>query len=77
LCSRGSGDTTCAFSVWTKFRFSKENFSVKRYIVCAVVGFFLFVLSLAAQTPSTGLTSAQVTPLIQFSDGATDAGGSP
>jgi hypothetical protein len=49
---------------------------MKRYIVCVVVGFFSFVLSLAAQTPSTGLTSAQVPPpLIQFSNVATDEGG--
>jgi len=47
---------------------------MKRRLGCAVVGFLLFVLSLAAQTASSGSTFA-VPPLIQFSNVATDEGG--
>ncbi len=48
---------------------------MKRRIVCMVVGFLLLVLSLAAQTSSSNATSAEVPPLIQFSNVATDEGG--
>jgi hypothetical protein len=41
-----------------------------------VVGFLLIVLSLAAQTASSGATSSQVPPLIPFSSVANDEGGS-
>jgi trimeric autotransporter adhesin len=41
-----------------------------------VVGFLLFVLSLAAQTASSGSNSSQVPPLIPFSSVASDEGGS-
>jgi hypothetical protein len=44
-------------------------------VVCVVVGFLLLVLSLAAQTASSNSASAQVPPLIQFSNIATDEGG--
>jgi hypothetical protein len=42
---------------------------------CVVVGFLLFVLSLAAQTASSGSASSQVPPLIPFSSIASDEGG--
>jgi hypothetical protein len=48
---------------------------MKLRISCVVVG-LLLVLSLAAQTASSGSTSSQVPPLIQFSNVATDEGGS-
>jgi hypothetical protein len=47
---------------------------MKLRISCVVVG-LLLVLSLAAQTASTGSPSLQVPPLIQFSNVATDEGG--
>jgi hypothetical protein len=50
---------------------------MKLGIGCVVVGFLSLILSLAAQTPSSSLASAQVPPpLIQFSNVATDEGGS-
>jgi hypothetical protein len=50
---------------------------MKLRIGCVVVGFLLFVLSLAAQTASSGSTSSQqVPPLIPFSSVASDEGGS-
>src|ERR1035438_2875228 len=48
---------------------------MKFRIGCVVVGFLLFVLSLAAQTASSSPTSSQVPPLIPFSSVATDEGG--
>src|SRR5271170_1412077 len=48
---------------------------MKLRIGSVVVGFLLLVLSLAAQTASNGSVSAQVPPLIQFSNVATDQGG--
>ena len=48
---------------------------MKLRIGCVVVGLLLFVLSLAAQTASSGSTSSQVPPLIPFSNVATDEGG--
>ncbi len=47
---------------------------MKLRISCVVVGFLLFVLSLAAQTAGSP-ASTQVPPLIQFSNVATDEGG--
>ena len=49
---------------------------MKLRIGCAVVGFLLFVLSLAAQTASSVSPSSQVPPLIPFSSVASDEGGS-
>ncbi len=49
---------------------------MKLRIGCVVVGFLLCVLSLAAQTASSGSTSSQVPPLIPFSSVASDEGGS-
>jgi hypothetical protein len=50
---------------------------MKLRIGCVVVGFLSLVLSMAAQTSSSSLASAQVPPpLIQFSNVATDEGGS-
>jgi hypothetical protein len=51
------------------------NMNVKRRIVCLVVGFLSLVLSLAAQTSGSSPASAQVPPLIPFSNIATDEGG--
>jgi hypothetical protein len=48
---------------------------MKLRIGCVMVGFLLFVLSLAAQTASSSVASSQVPPLIQFSNVATDEGG--
>ena len=48
---------------------------MKLRIGCVVVGLLLFVLSLAAQNASSGSTSSQVPPLMQFSNVATDEGG--
>jgi hypothetical protein len=43
---------------------------------CVLVGFLSLVLSISAQTSSSTLATAQVPPLIQFSNVATDEGGS-
>lgn len=48
---------------------------MKLRIGCVVVGFLSLILSLAAQTSGSGPASAQVPPLIQFSNVATDEGG--
>jgi hypothetical protein len=48
---------------------------MKLRISGVVVAFLLFVLSLAAQTASSGSASSQVPPLIQLSNVATDQGG--
>jgi hypothetical protein len=48
---------------------------MKLRIVCVVVAFLSFALSLASQTASNISASAQVPPLIQFSNIATDQGG--
>jgi trimeric autotransporter adhesin len=49
---------------------------MKLRIGCVAVGFLLFVLSMAAQTSGSSPASAQVPPpLIQFSNVATDEGG--
>ena len=48
---------------------------MKLRAACVVVGFLLLALSLAAQTANTASASAQVPPLIQFSNVATDEGG--
>src|ERR1700676_5420810 len=48
---------------------------MKLRIGCMVVGFLSLVLSLAAQTSGSSPASAQVPPLIQFSNVATDEGG--
>lgn len=50
---------------------------MKLSIGCVVVGFLLFVLSVAAQTASSGSASAVVPPVIQFSNVATDEAGNP
>jgi hypothetical protein len=42
---------------------------------CVVVGFVSLILSMSAQTSSSNLSFAQVPPLIQFSNVATDQGG--
>jgi hypothetical protein len=49
---------------------------MKLRVGCVVVGFLSFVLSMAAQTSGSSPASAQVPPLIQFSNVATDEGGS-
>jgi hypothetical protein len=49
---------------------------MKLRIGCAIVGFLLLALSLVAQTASGGSASSQVPPLIQFSNVASDEGGS-
>jgi trimeric autotransporter adhesin len=49
---------------------------MRHRVGCTVVGFLSLVLSLAAQTASSGSASSQVPPLIQFSRVATDEGGS-
>jgi trimeric autotransporter adhesin len=50
---------------------------MKLRVACVVVGFLSLALSLAAQTASSASASAQVPPpLIQFSNVATDEGGS-
>ncbi len=48
---------------------------MKLRAACAVVGFLSLVLSMAAQTAGSASASAQVPPLIQFSNVATDEGG--
>ena len=48
---------------------------MKRRVGCIVVVSLLLVLSLAAQTASSGSASFQVPPLIQFSSVAADEGG--
>ena len=48
---------------------------MKLRIGCIVIGFLSLVLSLAAQTASSGSASSQVPPLMQFSSVATDEGG--
>ena len=48
---------------------------MKLRVGCVVVGFLSLVLSLAAQTAGSSPASAQVPPLIQFSNVATDEGG--
>ncbi|HUO29818.1 MAG TPA: hypothetical protein VMU80_11420 [Bryobacteraceae bacterium] len=51
---------------------------MKLRAACFVVGFLSFVLSLAAQTPSSSSASAQAPPpLIQFSSVASDESGTP
>jgi hypothetical protein len=50
---------------------------MKLRIACVVIGFLVLILSLAAQSPSSGSASSQVPPLIQFSSIATDEGGNP
>src|SRR5271165_2279351 len=53
-----------------------EIYPMKLSIGCVVVGFLWFVLSMAAQTASSGSISSQVPPLIPFSSVASDEGGS-
>ncbi len=48
---------------------------MKLRFACVIVGFLSLVFSLAAQTAGSGAASAQVPPLIQFSNVATDEGG--
>ncbi len=48
---------------------------MKRRIGCMIVGFFSLVLSMAAQISGSDPASAQVPPLIQFSNVATDEDG--
>ncbi len=48
---------------------------MKLRLVCLLLGFLSLVLSLAAQTANSNSASAQVPPLIQFSNIATDEGG--
>jgi len=50
---------------------------MKLRILCVVVGFLLLVLSLSAQTAGSSPAVAQVPPLIQFSNVATDVNGKP
>ena len=49
---------------------------MKGRIGCVVIGFLSLILSLSAQTASSSAASSQVPPLIQFSNVATDEGGS-
>jgi hypothetical protein len=58
------------------WRISKGDIPMKLRIGCVVVGLLSLVLSLAAQTAGSNSASAQVPPLIQFSNVATDEGGS-
>jgi hypothetical protein len=48
---------------------------MKGRITCVVIGFLSLILSLSAQTASSSAASSQVPPLIQFSNVATDEGG--
>jgi trimeric autotransporter adhesin len=48
---------------------------MKLRVACVVAGFLSFVVSLAAQTSGSSPASAQVPPLIQFSNVASDEGG--
>src|SRR5580704_1992270 len=48
---------------------------MKLRLACLSLGFLSLVLSLAAQTANSNSASAQVPPLIQFSNIATDEGG--
>ncbi len=50
---------------------------MKYRIGCVLVGFLSLVLSLAAQTSSSSSATAQVAPLIQFSNVVTDVNGEP
>jgi hypothetical protein len=50
---------------------------MKLRVACVVVGLLSFVVSLAAQTSSSSSATAQVPPLIQFSNVATDVNGKP
>ena len=50
---------------------------MKLRIGCVVVGFLLFVLSLAAQTPSSGSASSSVPPLVNFNGVLADSNGKP
>jgi hypothetical protein len=61
--------------IWTKFDSPKEKSPMKLRFGCVAVGFLSLVLSLAAQTSSSSPASARVPPLIQFSNVATDEGG--
>jgi hypothetical protein len=56
-------------------RLSQGDIPMKLRIGCIVVGFLSLVLSLAAQSASSGSASSQVPPLIQFSSVAADEGG--
>jgi trimeric autotransporter adhesin len=51
--------------------------AMKFFIPCVIAGFLSSVLSLAAQTSAGSAVTAQVPPVIQFSDVATDDTGSP
>jgi len=64
-------------STWIGIRrqFSDGDTPMVRRTSCVVVGFLSLVLSVAAQTLGSSPVSAQVPPLIQFSDVATDEGG--
>src|ERR1700728_137733 len=57
------------------FNSLKEKFHMKLRFACVIVGCLSLVFSLAAQTAGSGAASAQVPPLIQFSNVATDEGG--
>jgi hypothetical protein len=48
---------------------------MKLRVGCMIVGFLSLILSLAAQTTSSGSASSPVPPLMQFSSVATDEGG--
>src|SRR5208337_2762838 len=48
---------------------------MKLRVSCVLVGFLSLILSMAAQTYGSNPAPAQVPPLIQFSDVATDEGG--
>jgi hypothetical protein len=48
---------------------------MKLRVGCMIVGFLSLILSLAAQTSSSGSATSQVPPLMQFSNIATDEGG--
>ena len=50
---------------------------MKLRIGCVVVGFLLFVLSIAAQTASSGSTSSSVPPLVNFNGVLADTNGKP
>jgi hypothetical protein len=68
-------DSAICCSANQDLQISAGGISMKLRIGCVVVGFFLFVLSLVAQTATSGSSSSQVPPLIPFSSVASDEGG--
>src|SRR5271170_617410 len=56
---------------------TKEKSSMKFRVGSVVVGFLLFALSIAAQSASSGSTSSQVPPLVNFNGVLSTANGKP